>query len=201
MPEETSISVAGADALSTEIKLKKDPSNLRGKLKLIVQNQSGRGLPASIQFGGSARDISGRTSSKGLYERELVPGRYPITLNARGFGEVKRNIVITADKTLPLTVKLTVLTKPSAVTPTGKTVSAGGGNGLAVVTKKGIRLKRKLSFVKGGAELTGDSLRVLNSLAQGLRRVSAIKKVQIGVHTGGRGSMKAQMKLLSLIHI
>ena len=64
-----------------------------------------------------------------------------------------------------------------------------------MVTKRGIRIKRKLSFVKGGAELTADSLRVLNSLAQGLRRVSAIQKVQIGVHTGGRGAMPAQMKL------
>ena len=195
LPEEASVLVGGADALSTEIKLKKDPSDRRGKLKLIVQNLSGRGLSASIQFGGKARDITGRTSSKGLYDRELVPGRYPITLNARGFAEVKRNVVITADKTLPLTIVLTPLKKPAPVPSSGGTVSSGGGSGLAVVTKKGIRLKRKLSFVKGGAELTGESLRVLNALAQGLRRVPAIKKVQIGVHTGGRGSMKAQMKL------
>jgi OmpA-OmpF porin, OOP family len=195
LPEEASVLVDGTEALSTEIKLKKDPSDLRGKLKLIVQNQSGRGLPASIQFGGKARDVTGRTSAKGLYERELVPGRYPVTLNARGFAEVKRNIAITADKTLPLTIVLTPLAKPAAVSSGGRAASSGGGSGLAVVTKKGIRLKRKLSFVKGGSELTGDSLRVLKSLAQGLRRVSAIKKVQIGVHTGGRGSMKAQMKL------
>lgn len=195
LPEETSVSVGGAEALSTEVKLKKDPSDRRGKLKLIVQNKSGRGLSASVQFGGKARDVTGRTNGKGQYNRELVPGRYPVTLNARGFAEVTRNIVITADKALPLTIMLTPLAKPATVSSGGGAVSSGGGSGLAVVTKKVIRLKRKLSFVKGGAELTAESTRVLSSLAQGLRRVSAIKKVRIGVHTGGRGSMKAQMKL------
>jgi outer membrane protein OmpA-like peptidoglycan-associated protein len=192
---EATIMVGGAEVAAADVKLKKDPSDQRGKLSLTVQNKAGRGVAASIQFGGKARDVSGRSNSKGIYMRELVPGRYPVTFNARGFAEVTRNIVITAGKTLPLQVVLSPLSKPAPVVSSGGGASSGGGSGLAVVTKRGIRIKRKLSFVKGGAELTADSLRVLNSLAQGLRRVSAIKKVQIGVHTGGRGAMTAQMKL------
>ena len=98
LPEESTI-VVGGEITSLEIKVKKDPSDRRGKLALTVQNEAGRGLAASVQFGGKARDVSGRTDRKGLYGRELVPGRYPLTINARGFGEVTRNILITADQT------------------------------------------------------------------------------------------------------
>ena len=195
LPAEATVMIGGTAAASAAVKLERDPSDLRGKLSLMIQNKAGRGIAASIQFGGKARDVSGRSNGKGIYARALVPGRYPITVNARGFAEVTRNIVITADKTLPLKIVLSPLSKPAPIVSSGGGVSSGGSSGLAVVTKKGIRLKRKLSFVKGGAELTADSLRVLNSLAQGLRRVSAITKVQIGVHTGGRGAMNEQMKL------
>ncbi|MGB0647671.1 MAG: hypothetical protein ACPGQS_10875, partial [Bradymonadia bacterium] len=83
LPEESKI-VVGGEVTSLEIKVKKDPSDRRGKLSLTVQNDAGRGVAASVQFGGKARDISGRTDRKGLYSRELVPGRYPLTINARG---------------------------------------------------------------------------------------------------------------------
>ena len=138
LPEESTI-VVGGEITSLEIKVKKDPSDRRGKLPLTVQNEAGRGLAASVQFGGKARDVSGRTDRKGLYGRELVPGRYPLTINARGFGEVTRNILITADQTLPLKVTMIPLAKPKPVTSGDSGGSTSRSGSLAVVTKKGIR--------------------------------------------------------------
>ena len=49
--------------------------------------------------------------------------------------------------------------------------------------------------MRNTAELTVDTQRVLRDLARGLNTTLAIKRVQIGVHTGGKGSMDDQMKL------
>ena len=62
-----------------------------------MKNDRGRNV-VSIQFSGSARDVTGRSNARGVYEREMKPGRYPVTVNARGYEEVTRMLVITAEK-------------------------------------------------------------------------------------------------------
>ena len=175
--------------------LEKDPNDKRGKLILNVKNDRGRNIAAAIQFGGSARDISGRANARGVYERVMKPGRYPVTINARGYAELTRTLVVTADKDTTVKLELEALKPVSRAEPIAAAPSRGGGGGLAIVTTKSIKLKRPVSFTKGSADLTAEAKRVLRSVARGLKNRKSISKVRVDVHTSGRGPKAAQLRL------
>ena len=174
--------------------LAKDPNNKRGKLIINVKNDRGRNVVASIQFGGSARDVTGRSNARGVYEREMKPGRYPVTVNARGYEEVTRMLVITAEKDTNVTLNLEPLKSMKAQEPVRAATTGGSGGGLAIVTTKSIRLKRPVSFAKGTNDLTAEAKRVLRSVARGLKNKKSISKVRIDVHTSGRGPKAEQLR-------
>lgn len=189
------VEVGGPEKDPIVITMKRDPSDKRGKLILLVQNEQERNIPASIQFGGSARDISGRANARGKYEREMKAGGYPVTINARGYEEVTRTIVVKGGTDTQIKIRLKSLKQSVAVATTPAAASKGGGSRLAIVTTKGIKVKKPISFTRGSTELTAEGQRVLRSVARGLKQKKSISKVRIDVHTSGRGQKAEQLRL------
>ena len=91
MSPEVDLTIGGDARETATFRLKKDPNDQRGKVVIITVNEGGKTIPAALQFGGAARDVTGVPMPESI--RATIEGGHPLTVNARGFEEVNRNFL------------------------------------------------------------------------------------------------------------
>src|SRR5687768_9720147 len=84
------------------------PVTKTGTVKGKITDQiSEEGLPAAtIQLKGPGGDQTLATELDGTYTLQLAPGTYTITFSTPEFIDVSRTVVVTADKTVDLSIVL-----------------------------------------------------------------------------------------------
>lgn len=219
LPTDASVEVrAGADVV-VPIELSPDPAARSGSIEVRVFDDVGQPTRGRVELGarsGAKADErpppAGEAFADRPYRAELKAGPYPLTITAEGFKADTRTVEVVGGETAQVRVTLQVDPKapkrkaraetpratPRARAPRdpdagGKRVSAGGKR--VTVSRRGIRLRRAITFAPGSATLTADSKKTLDELARALGKVPALTRVRIAAHTDNRGDANALIRL------
>ncbi|MCA9667071.1 MAG: OmpA family protein [Myxococcales bacterium] len=161
-----------------EIKLQPAPPKT-GKVTGRVQNRKAAAVSgATIEIVGT-ENKSVTTTADGAFNAELKPGSYTLKIAADGYLRKVSQVALTAGATANLDITLTKRPRRSAVR----------------ITRRLIRLRRKVHFATGTANLKEDAKQLLDQVVDVMLANPQIKLVEIGGHTDNRGGRAANMTL------
>ena len=195
------VDVAKSGETSVRVELVPDPAQQRGRLSIIVVNDRKKAIAADITLGARGKQSKGIAKPKQPFKTEYDGGRHPIEVSARGYDTLRTMVVVRGGDTTELRYTLNKAgrqdtpapRKTSKARPSDDGQKAGGR--LATVSRRAIVARKRIAFESGTSDLTGDSKAVLNDIARGLRKISSIKRVRIGVHVSGTGSRDRDSRL------
>ncbi len=168
--------VKAGESVNLEVALEPEPPKV-GKVLGTLAANDGKSLAGSVEFTGP--ETKKVDVSDGAFQVELKPGTYKVKATAaKHFTRVAQVVVEAGQKAL-LELKLT---------PRPKRM-------LVVVTRRKLRIRKKVHFATGKAELTEDGRQLLDQVAAVLNEHPEIALVRIEGHTDNRGSKSFNMRL------
>jgi outer membrane protein OmpA-like peptidoglycan-associated protein len=140
---------------------------------------------SGLPLGGASLELLGPepattvSQPSGDFAFEVAPGSYTLRAEAEGCFIKQQAVELVAGETAP--VQLVLLEKPK--------------RSLVSVTARAIRLRRKIAFRPGSAEIDAASDVLLAEIADVMARQPEIGLVEIGVHTDNRGSAARNLEI------
>lgn len=200
--QSVAVNVAKSGTTSVRVELVPDPAQQRGRLRITVVNDRKKAIAADIALGARDKQIKGSAKPKAPFTTEYDGGRHPIEVSARGYDTLRTMVVVRGGDTAELRYTLAKAGRQDKAVPRrapkgtlAPDDSQKAGGRLASVSRRAVVARKRISFEPGTSDLTGDSKAVLNDIARGLRKISSIKRVRIGVHVSGTGSRERDSRL------
>jgi OmpA-OmpF porin, OOP family len=150
----------------------------KGKVQGKALDGKGQAIAAKITISGPENKVL-PVDALGGFTTDLPPGNYSIQAEATGYPKQTRPLQIIAGQTTSIDLTLKKRT----------------GRSLVRMTKRSIRIRRKVHFATGTATLLQDSKQLLDEVAEALSGAPEVLLVEIGGHTDNRGSKANNMRL------
>ena len=149
-----------------------------GVAVIVVEGSDGPLDGAMVEVSGPAA-LSGTTNSAGEIRLEGEPGRYTVLVRKEGYFDKERVVEVTPSAESRLSVQLTEVPTESSVELSNERIS----------------IKKRIMFTTGSEEVAPESLKLLDEVANVLRRHPEITKVEVQGHSDNRGSKEKNVTL------
>lgn len=133
-----------------------------------------------ILSGPETRTVDG--DATGQFRIELKSGNYTAEARADGYQSQSLSFVISDEKPFSFRITLNMATPPKS-------------SGLVKITRDKITIRKKVHFVTASANLTPDSMQLLDEVALVLSVHPEITKIRIEGHTDNRGNPQRNVSL------
>jgi outer membrane protein OmpA-like peptidoglycan-associated protein len=172
------VEIKAGKVSKVDVALVPEPPKVGTLVGSVVSAKGNKQIAAKVSLTGpESKEIS--VGSDGAFNAKLKPGTYKYEANAPEHFKAQGSVALEAGQKQLLEIKLTH--RPKRL--------------LVVVTKRKIRIRKKVHFATGKAEIRPDSTQLLSQVAGVIIEHPEIKKIRIEGHTDNRGSSRYNRKL------
>ncbi len=175
-PASIEVNVEAGGTVTGDVTLEPEPPKV-GKVLGTLASNDGKSLSGTVEFTGP--ETKKLDVTDGAFQVELKPGTYKVQGHAAKYFTRVSQLVVEAGQKALLELKLTP--RPRRM--------------LVVITRHKLRIRKKVHFATGKADLTEDGKQLLDQVAAVLNEHPEIRLVRIEGHTDNRGSRSFNMRL------
>ena len=172
------VDIKAGKVSKVDVALVPEPPKVGTLVGSVVSTKGNQQVAAKVTLTGpETKDVT--VGGDGAFTTELKPGTYNYEVVAPDHFKAQGSVALEAGQKQLLEIKLTH--KPKRL--------------LVVVTKRKIRIRKKVHFATGKSEIRPDSTQLLDQVAGVIIEHPEIKKIRIEGHTDNRGSSSYNRKV------
>ncbi len=143
-----------------------------------MTDKKGKALSGTVEVEGT-EEKKVEVGGDGTFSLNLKPGAYKVKASSEGYFSRYDAFVVKAGSKQTVEFKLSERPKRKVV----------------VITKRRLRIRKKIHFAYAKASIRPDSLQILDEIAEVLHEHPEIKKIRVEGHTDRRGGYRRNLRL------